>query len=52
MKSTASGYEMQFTPSSPFPNSATVQWFFSGSVLDVNGDAFNATSGTSTRWPP
>ena len=44
--STASGYEIEFTPSSPFPNGATVQWFFSGSVLDVNGDAFSANSGT------
>ncbi len=44
--STASGYEIEFTPSSPFPDGATVQWFFSGSVLDVNGDAFSANSGT------
>jgi hypothetical protein len=42
----ASGYEIEFTPSSPFPNGATVQWFLSGSVLDVNGDAFSANSGT------
>ena len=44
--SAASGYEIEFTPSTPFPDGATVQWFFSGSVLDVNGDAFSAISGT------
>ena len=45
VQSTASGYEIQYTPSTPFPNGATVQWFFSGSVLDVYGDSFNGTSG-------
>ena len=45
VQSTASGYEIQFTPSTPFPNGATVQWFLSGSVLDVYGDNFNGTSG-------
>lgn len=41
----AGGYEVQFTPSTPFPNSAVVQWFFSANVLDVNGDAFTANTG-------
>ncbi len=43
--STASGYEVQFTPGTPFPNGAVVQWFFSANVLDVNGNAFSANSG-------
>ncbi len=44
---TAGGYEIQFTPTVPFPNSATVQWWFSGgSVLDVYGNPFNGNSGT------
>ena len=44
----ADNYEVQFTPTTPFPNSATVQWWFSalGTVLDVNGDIFNGDSGT------
>ena len=41
----ADGYEIEYVPSTPFPNGATVQWFLSGSVLDVNGDSFNANSG-------
>jgi hypothetical protein len=41
----AGGYEIQFTPTVPFPNSAAVQWFLSGNVMDVNGDYFNSTSG-------
>ena len=41
---TAGGYEIQFTPTTPFPNSAAVQWFFSG-AMDVYGDTFNSTSG-------
>ncbi|MGA2887791.1 MAG: Ig-like domain-containing protein [Terracidiphilus sp.] len=44
VQSVASGYEVQFTPSVPIPNGATVQWFLSGSVLDVNGDALDANS--------
>jgi hypothetical protein len=44
---TAGGYEIQFTPTVPFPNSATVQWWFSGgSVMDVYGSPFNGNSGT------
>ncbi|HEY1902662.1 MAG TPA: Ig-like domain-containing protein [Terracidiphilus sp.] len=46
VQSVASGFEIQFTPGTPFPNGATVQWFLSGSVLDVNGDAFTGNSGT------
>jgi hypothetical protein len=44
---TADNYEVQFTPSTPFPAGATVQWWFSalGTVLDVNGDAMNGDSG-------
>jgi hypothetical protein len=41
---TGGGYEIQYTPTVPFPNSATVQWFFSG-AMDVYGDPFNSTSG-------
>jgi hypothetical protein len=41
---TGGGYEIQFTPTTAFPNSATVQWFFSG-AMDVYGDTFNSTSG-------
>jgi hypothetical protein len=41
----ASGYQVQYTPSTPFPNSATVQWFFSGNVQDTYGDYFTGTSG-------
>ena len=41
----ASGYQVQYTPTVAFPNSATVQWFFSGNVLDVYGDNFNGASG-------
>jgi hypothetical protein len=42
---TGGGYEIQFTPTTAFPNSATVQWFLSGNVMDVYGDYFNSTSG-------
>jgi hypothetical protein len=42
---TAGGYEIQFTPTVPFPNSATVQWFLAGSVLDVSGNNFSGNSG-------
>jgi hypothetical protein len=42
----ASGYEIQYTPGTPFPNGATIQWFLSGNVLDVYGDAFSGNSGT------
>ena len=38
--------EIQFTPTTPFPAGAVVQWFLSGSVLDINGDAFTGNSGT------
>jgi hypothetical protein len=41
----ASGYQVQYTPSVPFPDSATVQWFFSGNVLDTYGDYFSGDSG-------
>jgi hypothetical protein len=41
----AGGYEIQFTPTVPFPNSATVQWWLSGSVMDIYGDFFNGNSG-------
>jgi hypothetical protein len=41
----ADNYEVQFTPAAPFPNGATVQWWFSN-VLDVYGDAVNGDSGT------
>ncbi|MGA9977890.1 MAG: Ig-like domain-containing protein [Candidatus Sulfotelmatobacter sp.] len=41
----ASGYQVQYTPSSAaFPNGATVQWFFSG-ASDVYGNALTSSSG-------
>ncbi|MGA3080138.1 MAG: Ig-like domain-containing protein, partial [Terracidiphilus sp.] len=43
--SSGGGWEIQFTPTVPFPNSATVQWYFSGSALDIYGDGFNSDSG-------
>ena len=43
---TAGGYEIQYTPTVPFPNSATVQWFLAGNVMDVYGDNFYGNSGT------
>ena len=46
VQSTADGYEIQFTPAVPFPYGAVVQWFLSGSVQDVYGDAFYGDSGT------
>jgi hypothetical protein len=39
------GYEIQYTPTTAFPNSAAVQWFLSGNVQDVYGDLFNGASG-------
>ncbi|HEX3985959.1 MAG TPA: Ig-like domain-containing protein [Acidobacteriaceae bacterium] len=45
--SAANGYEVQFTPTDPFPNSAVVQWFFSN-VQDVGGDTFNSASNSFT----
>lgn len=44
------GYEIQYTPTSPFPAGATVQWFFSG-VYDTYGDAFNNNSGAFYTAP-
>ena len=44
VSATADNYEVQYTPTTPFPNSATVQWFFS-SVYDLSGNVFNGTSG-------
>jgi methionine-rich copper-binding protein CopC len=41
----ASGYQVQYTPTVAFPNSATVQWFFSGNVEDIYGNYFTGTSG-------
>jgi hypothetical protein len=41
----AGGYEIQYIPTVPFPNSATVQWFFSSSVMDIYNDNFNGNSG-------
>jgi len=47
VQATADNYEVQFTPSTPFPNGAAVQWWFSalGTVVDVNGDPMNGNSG-------
>lgn len=44
VQSIADGYEVQYTPTTPFPNGATVQWYFSN-VYDVYGDVFNSDSG-------
>ncbi len=51
VQSAASGYEIQFLPAVQFPAGAAVQWFLSGSVLDVNGDAFTGNSGTFYTAP-
>jgi len=40
----AGGYEIQYTPATPFPYGATVQWWFAGNVQDVYGDYFTANS--------
>ena len=45
VQAAASGLEVQFTPSTPFPNGATVQWFLTSNVYDVYGDPFYGTSG-------
>jgi hypothetical protein len=47
VQATASGYEVQFTPTVPFPNGAAVQWWFSvvSNVNDVYGNPFNSNSG-------
>ena len=45
VQSAASGLEVQFTPSAPFPSGAVVQWFLSASVMDVYGNAFAANTG-------
>jgi hypothetical protein len=44
VQATASGYEVQFTPTVAFPYGAVVQWWFSG-VSDTDGNAFNANNG-------
>ena len=41
----ADGYEIQYTPTTAFPNGATVQWFLSSNVMDVYGNNFNSASG-------
>jgi hypothetical protein len=46
VQTAASGFEVQFLPAVQFPNGATVQWFLSGNVLDVYGDAFSSNTGT------
>jgi hypothetical protein len=46
VQAVASDYEIQYTPGAPFPAGAVVQWFLSGSLLDVNGDSFDGDSGT------
>jgi hypothetical protein len=42
----AGNYEIQFTPTVPFPSGATVQWFLTGNLLDVYGNDFSSDSGT------
>ena len=51
VQAVASNYELQFTPSTPFPNGATVQWFLSGGVMDVYGNNVNGNSGTFYTAP-
>jgi hypothetical protein len=46
VQSIASDYEIEYTPSVAFPAGATVQWFLTGSVRDIYGDAFSGNSGT------
>jgi len=41
------GYEVQYTPTVPFPAGAVVQWFLSG-VSDTSGNPINSASGTFT----
>jgi hypothetical protein len=41
------GYEVQYTPSVPFPSGAVVQWFLSG-VSDASGNPIPSASGTFT----
>jgi hypothetical protein len=41
---TGGGYEIQYTPNTPFPYSATVQWWFAGNVQDVYGDLFSGNN--------
>jgi hypothetical protein len=47
----ADSYEVQYTPNSPFPNNATVQWWFYN-VEDVNGVTINGDSGYFYIAPP
>jgi hypothetical protein len=49
--SAANGYEVQYTPTNPFPNSATVQWWFSNAE-DVSGVTINSDSGYFYIAPP
>jgi hypothetical protein len=50
--SAADGYEVQYAPTSAFPNSAAVQWWFSN-VEDVYGVTINGDSGYFyTAAPP
>jgi hypothetical protein len=46
----ADGYEVQYTPTTPFPAGATVQWFFSN-VYDIYGNAINSTSNVFYTTP-
>ncbi|WP_263376654.1 Ig-like domain-containing protein [Granulicella aggregans] len=40
----ANGYEVQFTPSSPYPDGAAIEWYFTN-VQDIYGNTFNSDSG-------
>jgi hypothetical protein len=43
--SDASGYQVQYTPTTQFPNGAAVQWFLSGNVQDTYGNYITSDSG-------
>jgi methionine-rich copper-binding protein CopC len=44
------GYEVQYTPTVPFPAGAVIQWFLAG-VSDTSGNPINSASGTFYTAP-
>lgn len=51
LQAVAGGYEVQYTPSAPFPNGATIQGFWSSNILDIYGNAFNSSGESFTIAP-